>query len=175
MRRRLALIGLALLIAVPAAAEDLPTRKAGLWEIHMAFVGRKLPAQTIKQCIDAATDKLMNNQYGSSSEHDCSKRDIRHAGSTMTVDSVCNISGATTTSHAVVTGSFDSAYTMDVTSTREGGRPIPGMKPGGGTHMKLDAKWLGPCEAGQKPGDMMMANGMTINVLDMQKMIGKPR
>ena len=41
--------------------------------------------------------------------------------------------------------------------------------------MKLDAKWLGPCEAGQKPGDMMMANGMTINVLDMQKMIGKPR
>jgi Protein of unknown function (DUF3617) len=180
MRRPLALVGLALIFAVPAvlavsaaAAEDWPTRKPGLWEIHMTFVGRKLPAQTIKQCIDAATDKLMNSQYGSSTEHDCSKRDIKHAGATMTVDSVCNISGATTTSHAEVIGSFDSAYTMDVTSTREGGRPIPGMAAGGATHMKLDAKWLGPCAAGQKPGDMMMANGMTINVLEMQKLRGK--
>ena len=175
MRRRLALVGLALLFAAPAAAEDLPTRKAGLWEIHMAFVGRNLPAQTMKQCIDAATDKLMNNSFGSSPEHDCSKRDIKHAGATMTVNSVCNFSGATTTSHAVVTGSFDSAYTMEVTSTREGGRPIPGTKPGEATHMKLDAKWLGPCEKGQKPGDVMMANGMKINVLDMQKFIGKPQ
>ncbi len=41
--------------------------------------------------------------------------------------------------------------------------------------MKLDAKWLGPCEKGQKPGDVMMANGMTINVLDMQKLRGKPQ
>ncbi len=175
MRRRLALVGLALIFAAPAAAEDLPMRKAGLWEINMTFVGRKLPAQMIKQCIDAATDKLMNNNFGSSPEHDCSKRDIKHVAGTMTVDSVCNFSGATTTSHAVVTGSFDSAYTMDVTSTREGGRPIPGTKPGAATHMKLDAKWLGPCEAGQKPGDVIMGNGMKINVLDMQKFMGKPR
>jgi Protein of unknown function (DUF3617) len=174
MRRRLALIGLALLFTAPAAAEDWPTRKAGLWEIHMTFVGRNLPAQTMKQCIDAASDKLMNNQFGNSPEHNCSKHDITRVGATMTVDSVCNISGTTTTSHAVVTGSFDSAYTMDVTSTREGGRPMPGTKPGGASHMKLDAKWLGPCEKGQRPGDVTTANGMTINVLDMQKLIGKP-
>jgi len=172
MRRRLALIGFALLFATPAAADELPTRKAGLWEINMTFVARKLPVQKMRQCIDAASDKLMNNNFSNSNEQKCSKQDIKKSAGTMTVDSVCNISGATTTSHAVVTGSFDSAYTMEVTSTREGGRPIPGVASGAATQMKLDAKWLGPCEAGQKPGDVMMANGMKINVLEMQKRTG---
>ena len=176
MRRRLALMGLALLFATPAAAvDDLPTRKAGLWEINMTFVGRKLPVQKMQQCIDAATDKLMNNNFGSSPEQDCSKRDIKKTAGIMTVNSVCTFSGATTTSHAVVTGSFDSAYSMEMTSTRTGGRPIPGVAPGAATHMKLDAKWLGPCAKEQKPGDVMMANGMKINVLDMQKLSGKFR
>jgi hypothetical protein len=176
MRCRLTLMGLALILAMPAlAADDLPTRKAGLWEIEMTFVGRKLPVQKMRQCIDAASDKLMNNNFGNSTEQTCSKREITKSAGGMTVDSVCKFSGATTTSHAVVTGSFDSAYVMEVTSTREGGRPIPGLAPGGATHMKLEAKWLGACEAGQKPGDVMMANGMKINVLEMQKLHEKTR
>jgi hypothetical protein len=175
MRCRLTLLGLALLFATPAVAlDDLPTRKEGLWEINMTFVGRKLPVQKMRECIDAATDKLMNNNFGSSTEQTCSKRDIKKSADTMTVDSVCKIGAATTTSHAVVTGSFDSAYVMEVTSTREGGRPLPGVAPGAATQMKLEAKRLGPCEAGQKPGDVMMANGMKINVLEMQKLRGAP-
>ena len=48
------------LLAAPAFALDMPTRKAGLWEIKMEFEGRSnLPVQTMKQCTDAATDKLM--------------------------------------------------------------------------------------------------------------------
>jgi hypothetical protein len=31
----------------------------------------------------------------------------------------------------------------------------------------VEAKWVGPCKAGQKPGDMMMPNGMKMNVLEM--------
>jgi hypothetical protein len=41
--------------------------------------------------------------------------------------------------------------------------------------MKLEAKWLGACAAGQKPGDMMMGNGMKMNVLELQKMRGAPK
>jgi hypothetical protein len=33
----------------------------------------------------------------------------------------------------------------------------------------MAAKWIGPCAADQKPGDMIMANGTKINVLDAQK------
>ena len=69
----------------------------------------------------------------------------------------------------MVSGDFDSAYTVEVTSTREGGTAVPGIAPGGETHMKIAANWLGACAAGQRPGDIIMSNGMTMNILDMQK------
>jgi hypothetical protein len=40
--------------------------------------------------------------------------------------------------------------------------------------MTMAAKWLGPCKSDQRPGDMIMANGTKINVLDMQKRGGPP-
>ena len=158
-----------LLLAAPASALDLPTRKAGLWEIKMEFQGRsKLPGQTMKQCTDATSDKLMTANFGGAAEH-CQKQDISHSGNAIVIDSVCAFGGATSTSHAVINGDFNSAYTVEVTSTREGARPVPGIAPGGETHMKIAASWIGACAAGQRPGDIMMSNGMTMNVLDIQK------
>jgi hypothetical protein len=183
MRRRLAgfaipfvmTIGVGCLYASPPAiALDMPTRKAGLWELKMEFGGGNLPAQVMKQCTDAATDKMMNLNFGGSNEKACSKHDVSMNGGAITVDSVCKFGDATTTSHAVVSGSFDSAYKVDVASTRSGGRPLPGVAPGAATHMTISAKWLGPCAAGQKPGDVIMANGMKMNVLEMPKLPGRP-
>jgi hypothetical protein len=94
---------------------------------------------------------------------------VRNNGGTITVDSVCQFGDTTTTSHAVVSGDFNSAYTVQINSTRQGGRPIPGVAPGAESHMTIAAKWLGPCAAGQKPGDVMMGNGMRMNVLELQK------
>ncbi|HMA56974.1 MAG TPA: DUF3617 family protein [Pseudolabrys sp.] len=174
MRRYFAVGVVLLLSASPVAALDLPTRKAGLWELKMEFQGRNLPTQLMQQCTDAASDKLMNLNFGGVSERNCQKRDVRNTGGTITVDSVCTFGEATTTSHAVVSGDFNSAYTVQVNSTRQGGRPIPGAAPGGESHMTIAAKWLGPCVAGQKPGDVMMGNGMKMNVLDLQRMGGPP-
>lgn len=155
--------------AMSATALDLPTRKAGLWELKMTFDSRNLPPQLMKQCTDAASDKLMNMNFGNSNEENCSKQDVTKTATGMVMDSVCTFAGATTSSHAVVTGSFDSAYTVQVTSKREGGPPLPGTSPGAETHMTIAAKWLGPCAKGQRPGDVIMANGMSMNVLDLQK------
>ncbi len=38
----------------------------------------------------------------------------------------------------------------------------------------MNAKWLSPCAADQKPGDMIMTNGLKINLLDLQKGIRPP-
>jgi hypothetical protein len=154
MSRRVAVIIAAVIIAAVVTAPsgfalDMPTRKPGLWELKMEFQSRHLPMTGMRQCVDQATDKLMNANYGGSALESCSKKDIQNSGGTITVDSVCKFGDATTTSHAVITGSFDSAYTIDVTSTREGGRPPPGAVPGAATHM-------------------------TINVLDLPKMGGLP-
>jgi hypothetical protein len=40
--------------------------------------------------------------------------------------------------------------------------------------MTMDAKWLGPCAADQKPGDFIMSNGMKINVPEMEKLSISP-
>jgi len=170
MPRSRVLLAAFLMFATSAVAAELPTRKAGLWEIKMAFQGHsRLPMQSMKQCTDASSDKLMTYNFGGSAERDCPKRNISTSGGTITIDSVCNFNGTTATSHAVVSGDFNSAYTVEVTSKREGGRPIPGVTPGGETHMMISAKYVGPCAAGQRPGDIVMSNGMTMNVLDMQK------
>lgn len=168
-----ALAGCAISVA-PALALDLPQRKTGLWELKMSFKGRNVPGQVIRQCIDAKTDKMMNSNFGGGPmKQSCKKREVTRSPGGFTVDSVCKFGGATTTSHAVVSGDFNSGYTMQVTSTRHGGPPIPGML-SGTTHMTLSAKWLGPCRAGQRPGDIMMGNGMKLNVLDFRKMRGMP-
>jgi hypothetical protein len=33
--------------------------------------------------------------------------------------------------------------------------------------MTVGAKWLAPCAANQKPGDLIMGNGVKINTLEM--------
>jgi len=169
MRRPLALAALVSISATcasPAFAIDMPARKPGLWELKMEFGGRKLPAQVMKQCTDAASDKVMNSNFGGAAHSSCSKQEVTKTANGMVIDSVCTFGDSTTTSHAVVTGSFDSAYTVTMNSTREGGHPIPGMPATGASNMTIQAKWIGPCGAGQRPGDVTMGNGMTMNVLD---------
>jgi hypothetical protein len=169
MRRSLVVLAGCLLCASPALALDTPARKAGQWDLKMSFDSDAIPVQTMRQCIDAATDKLMNSNFGGSPQQSCEKRNVTKSGSALIVDSVCSFGGATTTSHAVITGSFDSAYTMKITSKRHGGPPVPGMARGGENHMTITAKWLGPCTAGERPGDVIMGNGMKMNVLEMKK------
>jgi Protein of unknown function (DUF3617) len=169
MHRRLIVAVISLLSAAPAFALDMPARKPGLWDLKMNIEGRNLPVTGMKHCVDQATDKLMNANFGGSANEACSKQDVTKTATGMIVDSVCKFGDATTTSHAVITGSLDSAYTVDVTSTRTGGPPLPGHAPGAATHMRIQANWLGACAAGQRPGDIIMANGMKMNILDMPK------
>jgi Protein of unknown function (DUF3617) len=159
MRRIGAALFLLVIGAVPAFAAELPNRKAGLWEITTDAGSQ---AMKIQQCIDAATDHAMQARGGAAPQGDCSKRDVQKSGNTTTIDSVCTFGGKTRTSHVVITGSFDSEYTMTVTGQAEG-------QPAGRT-VTLSAKWLGPCAADQRPGDMIMPNGMKMNIQNMQNM-----
>lgn len=150
------------------AAMDLPTRKPGLWQMTMTFEGHGLPQQTIKQCIDASTDKMMNSMGGQMSNQACSKQDVQRVGDTIVVDSVCKTGSHNTTTHAVVSGDFNSDYTVQVASKQD----VPSTPGGGAMKMTIAAKWLGSCAGDQKPGDMIMGNGMKMNIRDMPQMPG---
>jgi hypothetical protein len=164
MKRRLALAACSLLCAAPALALDLPPRKAGLWDIKMTFVGRPIPPQTTQHCIDEKTDKLMNANYGGMRMDSCPKHDMKNEGGKIMLESVCKFGSMTTTSNAVFSGNFDESYQIAISTTMS--PPQPGTPPGP-MQMAIEAKYVGACKAGQKPGDIVLQNGVKMNVLEM--------
>jgi Protein of unknown function (DUF3617) len=168
MRRLLSLsLGAGLLALSPAAlAEDLPLRKAGLWEMKIVKVGGSVPEMTMQHCTDATTDKEMNNSVSPLAKQICSKQDIQKTATGYVTDSVCSVAGVSMTTHAEISGDFNSAYT--VTSTTHSDKGLTGKPLDAAT--KIQAKWLGDCQAGQKPGDILMPGGFKLNVKDAEKL-----
>ena len=156
---------LAIIGTTGAFAGDLPARKAGLWQLTTTLSSGH--TMSMQQCTDAQADEALQSHFASLPQRSCSKRGVQKSADKITINSVCTIGGRTTTSHVVVTGSFDSAYTVAMT-TESKGVPTP-------RNMTMTAKWLGPCAAGQKPGDVVLPNGKTINVIEMQRAPGAGR
>ncbi len=158
----------AVLIAGPALALDLPPRKPGLWQLDISVNVRGGASGTLHHCIDAATDSAMNDIGGGADQ--CTIRNIERAGNSMTIDWICKVGAGTITSHAVVTGDLNSAYTAKTTTTREGGIPAPPDLPAEMV-TTTDAKWIGPCAADQQPGDIfvvLLGNVMKWNIKDLK-------
>jgi Protein of unknown function (DUF3617) len=155
----LAAVGVA---PIAQSAEKELSRKPGLWEVRTTIENSSAPARVVKQCIDAATDGLSQSIAGPFSPAVCPERKVQRSADAITVDSTCSIAGKPASAHAVVTGSFDSAYTMKVVAEGD-------LLPGGKMTMTMEGKWLGACTANQRPGDIIMGNGVTINIPDMQK------
>jgi hypothetical protein len=153
---------LVLIVMMPALAVELPSRKPGQWQVKTSVGSSNAPALVIQQCIDATTDQMMQSSAGPFAPAACPERDVQRSENSITIDSTCAVGGRAATAHSVITGSFDSAYTMTVTSQ------IADI-PDGKMIMTMDAKWLGPCAADQTPGDVIMSNGMKINVPEMEK------
>ena len=172
MTRKLAAwgLGLCLLAVVPAdraSADDLPIRKAGLWEIKMAKTGSPLPDMTMQHCTDETTDKDMNNMVSPMAKQICSKRDLQKTATGFVSDSLCSVAGVSIASHSEINGDFNSAYTVTTTSHSDlGNKGAPRD-----TVTKIEAKWLGACKPDQKPGDIVMpGGGFKLNVKDMDKL-----
>ena len=175
MTQRLVLfcLGAALLAALPspgARADDMPLRKAGLWEMKIAKTGSVLPEMTMQHCTDETTDKDMSTAFSPVAKEACSKRNIEKTATGYVSDSVCSVGGATVTSHSDVVGDFNSAYTVKSTAHSEKG-------PAGLPHdvtSTIEAKWLGACKPDQKPGDIVMPGGFKLNIKDAEKLKNLP-
>jgi hypothetical protein len=171
MTRRFAVLGMAcgMLAALSghgALAEELPVRKAGLWEMKMVRTGSPIPGMTMQHCTDATIDKSLNDSVTPFAKQACSKQDLKKTATGYVADAICNISGASITSHTEIVGDFNSAYTVNATSHTDKG---PGGKPLD-TTTAIEAKWLGACKPDQKPGDIVMPGGIKMNIKDMEKL-----
>ena len=171
MTRELAALGLGLclLATLPAdhaRADDLPIRKAGLWEIKVAHTGSPLPSLTMQHCTDETVDKDMNNMVSPMAKQICTKQDTQKTATGYVTDSVCSVAGVSVSSHSEISGDFNSAYTVTTTSHGDVGKSVPHD-----AVTRIEAKWLGACKPDQKPGDVVMpGGGFKLNVKDVDKL-----
>jgi hypothetical protein len=148
---------------VLAASSDLPKRKSGLWEIRISNPAAK-GGQVMQQCIDETTDDLIKNNMAKTVKQSCSKNEMRREGDKWVAESICKFDGSTAKTRAVFTGKFDSAYKADIKSTYE--PPLGAMRESSAV---IDAKWLGSCRPGQKPGDISIPGMPNINMNEMKR------
>ena len=92
----------------------------------------------------------------------CDAPEIHRSGSTVTVGTVCTMGESKVTTQAVTKFTGDTAYHTDANTKFD-----PPMAGHDASAMTQDAKWAGPCPADMVPGDMLMGNGMKMNIKQM--------
>jgi hypothetical protein len=158
-----------LLGATQVLAADLPQRKSGLWELKVESF-RTDSVSSMQMCVDQKTDNAFRQLVELRRNESCQKVTLRREGDKQLVDAECKLGGGqhSAKTHAVITGSFDSQYMIESTLTLD--RPIHDKSEG---TAKIEARWIGPCQADQKPGDVLLANGTKFNINELESASSK--
>ncbi|HKW81009.1 MAG TPA: DUF3617 family protein [Casimicrobiaceae bacterium] len=169
-RRRAPARRAALLLAIACSAStgatlaaEPPIVRSGLWEISRS--GQQSGTRHVTtMCLDQSVQAEMR-EYGMGMAREmCSKSDRRVEGNRVVIDAVCNLGTSTMTTHSVMTYAGDTAFHTDGTVKYD--PPFMNMTEG---RTAIDGKWVGACKPGQKPGDITLESGQTINMKSMMK------
>lgn len=145
------------------AVVEVPKRKPGLWKQTMLVEGVDV-LQTVKLCLDEASDPKLAWWGQQGFKQACSKNDVeRQPDGSWKFSSSCEGAGVKTTNDGVAVGDFSSRYQLRAESTTTGA-PIPQLN--GSRTITIDAEWAGECPAGMGPGDMDMPDGQRVNMLE---------
>ena len=163
------LMAITALLAAQAAAQDMPPMRPGLWEsttsVNMGSAAKSGPKTTM--CVTEAMQRLMlaNSQRVGAA---CGKNTTRREGNQYIAESECTVSGSTLKSKSVATFTGDTAFRVDSSSTVT---PPPDSKGGISTSSAIqEARYVGPCPAGMRPGDIS-SGGRTMNMVDIAKRV----
>jgi hypothetical protein len=163
MQRSLA-VALCALLAPLAAAQEYPKLRPGLWELKRSSDRPQDRGQSTTICMDESLQRDMYDMGLGAMKGMCSKHDFKVSGSHGTGEFVCTMNGSTMHSKSNMTINGDTGYRTEVDTTFD--PPMAGQSK---MHSVLEARYTGPCAAGQHPGDMTLPNGQTVNMREMLK------
>jgi hypothetical protein len=137
VRRTTLAPALIIIAAIPAAADDVPHRKPGLWEITTVAAGTGMT--TVKACIGADDRIATPDDSG-----ECSDPSAKRMGEVIVVDVVCKKSYGKQIMSTAFIGDFETRYHGIMKITFD---PPEGVKNMG---VVIDGRYLGPdCGAAQ--------------------------
>ena len=131
-----------------AQSTDTLRMKLGLWHAKQSVGGLAAVLAEYHAC---AADRDSN--YVVQEEDGCTKPTLKREGSSFVVESVCEAQGGGKAfQRVVITGSFDSTYTEQKTTTFR--PPREGIATARET---VEWRWIASkCKGGMKPGDVEM-------------------
>lgn len=149
---------------VPVSLTAPPARRIGLWEQTLSRDGAS-PAMvgTLRVCIDAGSEtdlSVFGTKLGKSL---CRQRSVtRDSDGAYAFTSTCDMGEAgVATSAGTLTGDLSSHYQVHDESETTGAA-VATMN---GRHVTdINATWLGACPADMAGGDVILANGMKVNL-----------
>jgi hypothetical protein len=147
--------------AVAASAQQLPRLKSGLWEMERAGDRPSNQPNKMTMCLDDTVQKQMFDMGAGAMAGMCSKHDFSFSGNRGTGDFVCDIAGSRMHSKSTMVLNGDTSYRTEIRTTYD--PPFMGQTE---SLTVLTARRLGECKQGQRPGDMVLPNGQTLNVRD---------
>jgi hypothetical protein len=154
-------------IAAPPAA--IPPLRPGLWEATTVSAGRPQPRPAMtRMCLDQQTQRHVLDQLTLAMPRMCSRNQAAMRGGRFVTDSSCTFGASTIEGRTETTFFRDTGYRTEVVG-RVGptGQAAPIQK------AVIDARYAGTCPKGMKPGDMVLPNGLTLNLVQMSAMLGR--
>ena len=148
-----------------AQALDLPKRKSGLWEMPMIGDQTNGQPQTVTTCVEQKTYTGLSSSFGGKIPKNCKQPTLKKSAGSYVITSSCKFTDSNVKTVAILSGDTNSAYNIVRTSTYT--PPNKGRKE---SKQTITAKWLSPCKADQRPGDMIMPDGSKVNIIDIQRM-----
>eukprot|EP01037_Dinobryon_pediforme_P001314 gene1314-1331_t len=146
-------VGIAcMLIVAGACADEIPSRKPGLWQMTIQPQAGMKPMQ-MSQCVN--TQSEIADWKKATGLAQCSRQDISRSGNVTTIDSTCDLGGRKMNSHIVMTMTSETSYRTEIRT-----KTIPAAEGMPDGTIVQEGKWLGACPADMKPGDMIMPGGM---------------
>ena len=134
---------------VPAALLARPHPRPGLWQMSMTNAFGPTVSLSGQICLDAKTEDAAFQAGPMTQSKNCtSPRFAPAPDGGLALDTVCKSDGRTITVHAALSGDFQNAYAMDVSSRLS---PAPTGMPGE-LKTQIESRWIGPCKPGQPPG-----------------------
>ena len=152
----------------PKAAATLPNPKAGLWRETFSRDGQMLGLiGDVRACLDGDARARLSALGSHTDRSMCADQSVtRDPDGGYRFSSTCNIGpGGKVVTQGELTGDLASRYRVH-SQTDTTGASIGGMN---GHHvMDIQADYLGPCPSDMKPGDVMIANGLKVNMNHLQ-------
>lgn len=147
-----------------AWAEDLPKRKAGLWEITERAEGDAAAFPPAHVCIDEASEPLLNNINMITGRARCSSRKARTIGGVLNIETICEFRNSEVKTRARVTIPDPDSYQIEAQALYT--PPLLGQRE---AIRVQEGKWTGACPPDMNPGDIAVEGMPKRNLADKGK------